>query len=203
MADRWSNYTDIQIWDLVKAGDHHAFEQVYHKYGDDLYRYGQRFTRKLELIEDTIQELFIRVWENKDRIYIQRSLKLYLLISFRRDILKKLQRTGLFDELNLSDTNKGLMTPDTEETMIKRETDGQLSDFLFAAMGKLSKRQKEAIHLRYIHNLSYQQISEVMNIQIPTLYNMISRAIKLLKEELEKRGLKTTFSVLLIILIFF
>lgn len=198
MDQQLNNYTDIQIWDLIRAGNDAAFEYIYHSYSGDLFRYGQRFTPNLESIEDTIQDVFIRIWENRLKITIHKSLKLYLFVTFRRDMLRKLDKTGRFEELDRLPDHEGLSAPDIQAKIIEQEYGDELSDFLASAMKKLSKRQKEAIHLRYIDNLSYQEIAQVMDIQPATLYNMIFRAIRQLREDFERRGLRGSLPLLLL-----
>lgn len=171
---------------------------MYHRYAGDLFRYGQRFTPNLESIEDTIQDMFIRIWENRLRIVIHRSLKLYLFVTFRRDMLRKLDRAGRFEELSPSCEHEGAIVPDIQTIIIEQEYGDELSDFLASAMKKLSKRQKEAIHLRCIENLSYQEIAQVMDIQTATLYNMIFRAVRQLREDFDKRGLRGSLPILLL-----
>ncbi len=50
--------TDTEIWSLLKKGDSRAFSYIYSENTEKLYRYGLKFTPKIMLVEDTIQELF-------------------------------------------------------------------------------------------------------------------------------------------------
>lgn len=193
---------DAQLWDLVRAGNNEAFEHSYHRYAADLYRYGQRFTPDLDSIENAIQDVFIRIWENRLKITIHKSLKLYLLISFRREILQKISQLEKFNQLHVSYPEEWMVTNSVQDRIMEKETKDELSERLASAMENLSKRQKEALHLKYLDNLSYQEIAGVMNIQVPTLYNMIFRAIKLLREDLRKHDLTYCSACLLLITIF-
>ena len=47
---------------LFKAGDDRAFSQIYETYADLLFSYGMRFTSNREIVRDTLQELFIKLY---------------------------------------------------------------------------------------------------------------------------------------------
>jgi RNA polymerase sigma factor (sigma-70 family) len=59
-----------------------------------------------------------------------------------------------------------------------------------AAMASLTKRQQEAIYLKYYTNLSYAEIVSVMNISADAIYNLISKAIDVLQKEVPCRSTK-------------
>jgi len=57
---------DLIHWKKVKKGDANAFDWLYHRYVDDLYKYGQNFSQDRHLLEDCIQEIFIALWKKKE-----------------------------------------------------------------------------------------------------------------------------------------
>lgn len=199
MKQELENFNDVQLWNLIKTNNDHAFSFIYENYSDDLYRYGQRFTFDLELIEDTIQDIFIKVWRNRSEINISKSIKLYLLSSFRREIILRVNNKRKFDgleEISLSEINE----ESRQTQIIKKEIEEGKLELLNLSLEGLTKRQKEALHLKYIENLSYDQIAQLMGIQVPTLYNVIFRAIKILKEDFNKYSFKYKLSILICIL---
>ena len=54
---------DRELWDSFKAGDDRAFSQIYETYADLLFSYGMRFTSNREIVRDTLQELFIKLYK--------------------------------------------------------------------------------------------------------------------------------------------
>ena len=57
------------IWEQFKKGDKKAYAHIYYQYFDHLYDYGCRLSAHTELVEDCIQELFIRLWKRKEQLH--------------------------------------------------------------------------------------------------------------------------------------
>ncbi|HSI74509.1 MAG TPA: RNA polymerase sigma factor, partial [Lunatimonas sp.] len=74
-----------------------------------------------------------------------------------------------------------------------------VSHKLSRAIDELPLRQKEAIYLRYLQELTYDEISELMGVQIPSIYNLIFKGVKTLKDVLSP----SDFSPKLLILFFY
>lgn len=136
------------------------------------------------LIEDSIQEIFISIWKNKAGIQIESSILFYLIRSLRRRILKE---NKLFvhtqDPRELQNTYTTLLS--AESRMVEAETVKERSKELQKAIGLLSLRQKEVIHLRYFQGLSYEEIGRAMDININSLYKLVSATIKKLRENIQ------------------
>src|SRR5699024_10378105 len=91
-------------WMLFQAGDRDSFAWLYETYVNKLYNYGFKFCTDSELIEDTIQDLFIRIWHKKEGLKIPPSVKNYLFAAFRHLLfrklsqLKKISTNGIIEE---------------------------------------------------------------------------------------------------------
>jgi RNA polymerase sigma-70 factor (ECF subfamily) len=151
-----------------------AFEEIYLKSFPDLMVYGRTFTSNDQLIEDTIQELFITIWQNNHKLQIKSSLENYLLISFRNNLIKKLQAAKKEIRQPIAETSTN--TASIEATELK------LQQLLI----QLPRRQQEVIFLRYYKNKSYQEIAEILNINYQVARNFSYRAIKFLKKHKQK-----------------
>ncbi|GAB4107708.1 RNA polymerase sigma factor [Echinicola sediminis] len=199
MYPHFHHFTDEHIWFLVKESDEAAFTFIYEKYADDLFRYGQRISSDFDLIEDAVQDVFISLWQNRHKIAISDSVKFYILKSFKRELLLKIKKKGKFKiipENNFCQT----VGESHQEQLIQKETqEGNLA-LLDLSMKDLTNRQREALHLRYIENLSYQEISAIMGIEVSTIYNVIFRAIKELKRDFQKHRSKFLLFALIFLL---
>lgn len=174
---------EVDIWKLIVGGNDDAFAYIYKTYSWDMYKYGHKFTQDSDLIEDVIQDVFVNMWEIRANIFIQRSIKYYLFSVFRREIIKRINfsyKNESLEEYHSKIAWEASFQEILEENQITLESRNRISQ----ALEHLPVRQKEAIYLRYIQELSYDEISDLMGIQIPSLYNLIFKGIKSLKEYL-------------------
>ena len=89
-----------------------------------------------------------------------------------------------------------------EDILLENQIVLESSAKINKAMGCLSARQKEAIYLRYIQELSYEDISILMDIQVPSLYNLIFKGIKSMREFLVASKFTTKAIIPFILLVF-
>src|SRR5690606_12086596 len=88
-----------------------------------------------------------------------------------------------------------------QEILIENQISLESSQKITSALDNLSIRQKEAIFLRYIQELSYDEISELMHIQVPSLYNLIFKGLKAMKDFLSSTDYTSKVILLIIMLI--
>lgn len=172
---------DAELWDLITAGNRDAFAFVFKIYSKNLFNYGHKFTTETDLIEDVIQDTFVHLWESKERLVIQKSIKFYLISCFRREMVKRL-KTNQKSE-SLEDYHENMSWQESfQEILVENQITLESHQKITRAMETLSVRQKEAIFLRYIQELSYEEISLLMGIQVASLYNLIFKGIKTMKD---------------------
>jgi RNA polymerase sigma factor (sigma-70 family) len=177
---------DFQVWNELKNGNSLSFEIIYKKHYELLYNYGLNIVNEKDIVEDAIQELFIKIWKRKEKLADVHSIRFYLLVSFRRLLLKKIVKAKkqLMDELN---ENNDTAVDSFEQVLITNQSNAETKKLLAKNIGKLSPRQKEIIYLKFYKSLSYQEISVIMGINNQSVRNLIFEAIRSLKEHLLKK----------------
>ncbi|WP_200977853.1 RNA polymerase sigma factor [Echinicola sp. 20G] len=174
---------DIALWECFKQGNDKAFEFIYRCHAKSLYGYGHRFTKDTELIADVIQDVFVKVWDSRKNIVINKSISFYLIKAFRHLMIKKIKELNLsesLDEYNSQINFEYYMEEVLEKSKISQHNNSRT----FLELEKLPSRQKEAIYLRFIEELPYENISEIMGVKIPYIYNLIFKGLKTLKENI-------------------
>ena len=177
---------DFQVWNELKNGNSFSFELIYKKHYELLYNYGLNIVKEKAIVEDAIQELFIKIWKRKEKLGDVHSIRFYLLVSYRRLLLKKIVKAKklLMDELN---ENNDVTVDSFEQVLITNQSNTETKKLLAKNIGKLSPRQKEIIYLKFYKSLSYQEISVIMGINNQSVRNLIFEAIRNLKEHLLKK----------------
>jgi len=173
---------DKKLWNKMKSGDKEAFASIYQSEVNSLLKYGLKITKSVQLIEDAIQDLFIEIWQKRDRLSETDHIRKYLLVSFRRKLIHNIQKTEkkyFSEELGEGE----YVNEDSPEDMwIDFEDFSAKKELLEVAVKQLSQRQKEIIHLKYGEGLDYPEISEMMGISYQSSRNLLTGALKKLKE---------------------
>jgi len=169
---------DILLWESFRKGDKEAFAALFRQHYETLFRFGGKFTTDAELLEDCIQELFIELWQAKSEAPVL-SVKAYLLKSLKYKLLKVFRQKG--KTLPLSDNVETEFEWSHETFLIVEQENAEKKQRVLDALGRLSNRQKEIIYLKYYQNLSYEEVSEIMNINYQVARNLLYQAIKSLR----------------------
>ncbi|MBT29075.1 MAG: RNA polymerase subunit sigma [Thalassobius sp.] len=172
---------EIQAWNAFRKGDKLAFEKIFNDHIRILYKYGSRFTTDSALVEDCIQELFLDLWNKRDRIGDTDSVKRYLLGALRRRIIRKLQQKTPLNSHVDTENYDFQLEANLEEILINSELQDEKRRKVTQAFEKLSKRQKEVIYLKYYQELSYKEIEEALGINYQSVRNLLHNALKSIK----------------------
>ena len=177
------NTDDFQLWQAFKKGDRTAFEALLNQYYPLLLNYGVRFYRDKEFVKDSVHDLFIEIWNRREHLADVVSVKSYLLQSLRRNIIRESGRLKWFREADsISDDLNFDAEFNIETYLISRETENESLQKLQSELQKLTKRQREAIFLRFNQDLSYEEIANIMSINYRSVVNLIHEAIKSIRQ---------------------
>ena len=172
---------NIMLWESFRKGDKEAFAALFREHYGTLYRFGNKFTTDTELLEDSIQELFIELWQAKTQAPVL-SVKAYLLKSLKYKLLKAFRKNG--KTLPIYDNGDIPFELSHETFLISQQESDEKKRQVIRALERLSHRQKEIIYLKYYQNLSYEEVSDIMSINYQVARNLLYQAIKSLKNML-------------------
>lgn len=168
---------DILLWESFRKGDRDAFAALFRGHYAVLFRYGSKLTTDTEVLEDAIQELFIELWQARSGAPVL-SVKAYLLKSLKYKLLKAFRKKGKV--LQLHDTDRTFEWSH-ETFLIAEQESAEKKKLVIDALQRLSNRQREIIYLKYYQDLSYEEVSQIMNINYQVARNLLYQAIKSLK----------------------
>jgi RNA polymerase sigma factor (sigma-70 family) len=173
---------DTQLWDEFKAGDDQALVFMYKQHYQVLFKYGIKVCQNKDLTKDCIQDIFTELWDNRDKVKPVQHVKAYLLKYFRRHLFgKMLLEKRNMDIENLELSAFGVESP-FESLLIKEQISSDTKERVLRACQQLSKRQQEAIHLRFYSDLTYDQIAEIMDLRYQSVRNLLHESIKVLRK---------------------
>ena len=179
-----------EFWESFVRGDHACFEDLFKTYYSGLYGYGLKLCFDSGLVEDSIQDLFVTIWERRNELDHIKSPNVYLYVSLRRNILKELKKKNskriVYDGLEGStDIEYGI-----DELIIKDENKIETKKKLHKALNQLTNQQKEVIYLHFYNGMSYGEIEEILSINRQSVRNHVYKAMQTLREVLDLNVLR-------------
>lgn len=169
---------EAALWDHFKQGDEGAYALIYRRYFFDLYQYGKKISDDPDLIKDCIQDLFVKLWHNRENLNKTTSVKYYLFTSLKHKILDVLKSAAIRYkaaedplELDMADENASEEPYDHREDVLR-------------ALNTLSHHQQKLLHLKFNKQRTNQEIAAELGITIQSVYNAVFKALRLLRKQL-------------------
>ncbi len=187
-----SEHTEDKIlWHGLKERDKRCFNQLFRKYYSELYYYGIKIFPEPDLIKECIQEVFIRVWETRERLAEVENVKSYLIASVRRMILVQKGKGKDKHNIEIGKAENYSFFFDVNEFEKHEEISDEIRQILLKAINSLTKNQREMIMLFFYHELSYSEIAQILGISIPAARNLMYRALIHLRESISEKSLNS------------
>lgn len=177
--------SDQLLVERAVAGDQRAFELLVIKYQRRIERLIGRMVRDVDLVPDIAQETFVRAWRalHQFRGDAQFYTWLYrIAVNTAKKALMELKRDILVTETALHSADDGDETSRHENELISESTPEtelaarEIAAAVNAAMAALPEDLRQAVTLREIEGLSYEEIAQIMNCPIGTVRSRIFRA---------------------------
>lgn len=167
-------------WKAFISGDYLAFKHLYEVHYPMLKKYAMDFTKDEVLSSECVQDLFIKLWNNRSTLNPDpASAKHYLIKAMRNVIINKLSRKSR--EQYLGHTEELLMAG--HDCTVYEDTPPPFSPVTLHLINRLTNRQREAIYLFYTEDYTYKELAEHFEIQTTAAYKLVYRALDFLKAE--------------------
>ncbi|AOM78067.1 RNA polymerase sigma factor [Pedobacter steynii] len=177
---------DHNYWEQMRLGDKQALFELYNQEYFHLIRFGLKINADDELIKDCVNQLFLNIWDKRERLHTVENVRAYLMTSLRHCILDQLLYANKTNAaLSKMVAEKEWSELSYEEVLIRIQQDDHLKEKLKIAIRQLTPRQMELIQLKFFEGLSYEHIAEKTNQTVKTAYNTIYDAIKVLRKLLK------------------
>ena len=173
------------IWEKFRSGDREAFDIIYKEFVDGLYSYGSKITSDKNVLEDSIQDLFIDVYRYNSKLRNPESLEFYLVKSLKRIILRKIKEINRFDFNDVFPENFNLRFA-IEDVSENDKFERQLK-ILQNEIKNLDSQKRELLFLKFNSGLTNVEIGELLDIKPDTVKKQIQRLLKFIKGKMEDK----------------
>ncbi len=176
------SFSDEELVKLTLAGDQEAFGELVNRYNKQIYSLAYRLTNNVADAQDLGQEAFVKIYQNlakyeQDRDFFPWMYKVATNVFYsilRRNSLKTVS-TDEVAELEEREADWEMQPEKVAEVKADRK-------ILEQALAELPEKYRVPIVLRYLEDLSYQQIAEIMDLPVSTIETRLYRAKGLLQK---------------------
>jgi len=174
---------DAVYWNRLKKSDVQSLGYFYDKYVDRLFIAAMRITDNRELAKDTIQEVFIELWNYRKTLGDIIHSYSYLIKVMRSILFKKLKKENRISRSPL-DESFAFSEQSIEDIIISADIDKEKKSRLHRALSNLTSRQKLVLEMRFYQGLSYDQIADKLSMNYQSVNNLAFRTILRLRNQL-------------------
>lgn len=171
------------ICESIRNRDKNAFESVFKTYYKHLCSYANQIVADLDISEEIVQEMFFQLWQKRDSLSIETSLKSYLFRSVHNSCLNHIKHNKVkqsYSQQILHENN------DLLGSQYHMDDSKELLELIGTAVEKLpTERKKVFIMIRY-EDRKYKEVADILGISVKTVENQMGKAMKFLREELKE-----------------
>lgn len=179
---------------LAAGGDRGAFAELVELYKDKIYHLAYRMLYNRQEAEDIVQETFLRVYKNLGRFDANQKFSTWIFRIGTNLCIDRLRRRRKTYSLDAEVTDSegvngyGMLSdkePGPEGELVLSETKQQIHK----AIDALPEKYKSIVILRYMHDLSLQEIGDILHMPVTTVKTRVHRGREFLRKKLEQEKL--------------
>ena len=165
----------------IKSGDRESFNQIFRRYYPPLVRFGVRFVADADISAEIVQDLFVKLWSNREKLSFNSSFESYMLRSVRNSAITYINKERSHAEANLKVYTEEADANDPSETL----QSNNLEESYRRVLATMPEKRREVFLASRFEGLKYAEIAEKMGMSQKTVEAHMSAAIKQLREGLK------------------
>lgn len=171
---------DQYIWGNINKGEVESLRILHDKYYNQMWLWASNYLHNESVAEELVSDCFIKLWDQRKHIIIEKSLRSYLYLMLRNMIVSYIRKT------------KGKLEVGSERLPdIPDEDSINYYEFyaeLYFAISKIPDQRRKILELAAFESLTYKEIASQLNISVNTVKTQMGRAYQFLKEELDPKN---------------
>jgi RNA polymerase sigma-70 factor (ECF subfamily) len=171
-----------QVLASLSQGSESAIEMLFKTYYQPLCQYAYGFLRDRDEAEEVVQATFINVWDRREELSIQSSVKSYLFRAVRNSCLNVIKHQRVKKE---HETHELALGEPIHEGATEGVMASELERRITAAMKALPEQCRLVFQLSRFEELRYAEIADQLNISVKTVENHMGKALRIMREQLK------------------
>ncbi|MBO6795169.1 MAG: RNA polymerase sigma-70 factor [Balneolaceae bacterium] len=174
-----NNKDNPELLLAIKSGDHKAFKLFFDVHHSYLYHFLLKKGLSEQQAEDLVQQAFVMIWEKREEIDEQKSLRAYLFrIAYTRML-------NLFRDHSKFDENAETEATESDQKADANIENQELAEALTNAINQMPEKRQEVFRLCFIQEFTYKSAAEVLGVSVKTIENHMGLALKDLRNKLD------------------
>ena len=189
------NDTELAI--KIRAGNQQAFRELYDRYHVQMYYIAKKYVKSTDLAQDAVQDIFVKLWEKRNRLDESKSIKGFLFTMLRNHVLNMIRdRKDEIVSITGIESKKLPRQNLTEDELVCKE----YHEIVKEGLKELSDRKREVFELRTLQGHSNSEVADLLNINVRTVKTHFYNSSKFMREYLKNHagllGLLIVFGLL-------
>ncbi|WP_179351084.1 RNA polymerase sigma factor [Winogradskyella vidalii] len=177
---------DLFLFEKIKEGDTKALDLLFKKYYHKLCRFGVLFESNSHIIEEKVDDVFIKLWSNKDQLKKIKNPKSYIYAILKNDLLSVKNNYQIRPLQNEDHLNSSSLYPSIEDEIIANEQKEINKNVIKNVLETIPKRTRQIFEMSRIDGFKYKEISELLEISPKTVENHIGLALRHISANINK-----------------
>jgi RNA polymerase sigma-70 factor (ECF subfamily) len=177
------------LFERIKKSDEKAFEILFRKYYGHLCSFATKIINDDLAAEEIVQDFFVKLWEKRELLFIETSIKNYFFRSVKNLCLNFLQH----NKTKLRYAQIVISEVENQFTDDNNYPEPDLSVKIEESINSLPEKRREIFRLSRQNGLKYHEIALKLNISIKTVETQMSLALKTLRDKLKNYSSFFTF----------
>lgn len=176
-----SELSDEKLAELVQSGEKEIFGILMGRYQDRLFRYGKKFISDYDNIDDLVQEVFIKVYQNIKSFDPKQKFSPWIYRIAHNSYVDALKKQSKMP-INILDFDLLLSHTVSDDPVAREKEQDEIKKIVDSCLDKVSPNYREILILYYIEEMDYKTIADILHIPIGTVGIRLKRG----KEALRK-----------------
>jgi RNA polymerase sigma-70 factor (ECF subfamily) len=174
---------EIQLVSNIREGNKQAFEEVFRQYYQHLCSYAYQIIHDHADSEEIVQDLFVKLWQKRDQLNVETSLKSYLFRSVHNSCLNHIKHNNIRDAYMQQFRHEN---PENEQYASGNDDTADLHKAIGKAIDALPPERKKVFLMIRYEERKYKEVAEILGISVKTVENQMTKAIQFLKKALNE-----------------
>lgn len=179
------NLADHDLIESLRKGDLRAFDAIFTKYSSRIYGFALKYLKSKEEAEEIVQDLFLKIWEKRNHLDKESSLKAYLFTVTYHAICRSFRKRSYRENLEKELLNTSSLTHNPEENIDYESLLNRVNELI----EQLPARQKIIFIKSRREGKNSREIAAEMNLAPGTVDNYISEALKFIRHHIKSESL--------------
>lgn len=177
-------YNERAVLQQIAEGSEQAFGQLFHAYRPKLYTYIFKLSKSAETAEDTVHEVFLKLWKNREKLLSIENINAYLYRMAHNHAYTILRRAAKETLVlaELQQEQSGISVFEGEDRISSQE----IRDFIRKTIAQLTPQQKQVFLMSREQGLKHEEIAQKLNISANTVKNHMVEALKFIRGQIDQ-----------------